>query len=210
MESTGELLKLTWEQVVIQFQDLIKFAARQQVENNPSDNMITADDLYQEGMIKLYKCWVEWCVEKGKDMDEFGPIFRTSLFRAVKRKRGTQRNHIDLEDAINSLKDDNTPEDAVEQMYREHGITHLREMLSGDVAKRLLDELINPSPRTLYEVWADIKRKEMLKSQGKRVNIPKDNRVRMKHIIRSLGITTKQYDLAIQEIRAQAKLVLEL
>lgn len=202
--------KLSWEAVVDQFEDLIKFAARQQVENSPKDNMISVEDLYQEGIIKLYDCWVKFCVQGNKDMDEFGPIFRTSLFRAMRRKKGIQRNHIDLEDAVNFLKDSSTPEDTVEEMYRQHEIDHLKEILDSVVAKSLLLEIINPSPKTLFEVWADIKRKEMIKSQGKRVNIPKDNRVRMKHIIRSLSITTKQYDLAICEIREKAKSLLDI
>ncbi|MNV77081.1 hypothetical protein D3C71_1704760 [compost metagenome] len=56
----------------------------------------------------------------------------------------------------------------------------------------------------MLEVWADTKRKEQLKAQGKRVNVPKDNTVRMKHIVRSIGITDKQYDKAIIEIRETA------
>ena len=50
----------------------------------------------------------------------------------------------------------------------------------------------------------------MLKSQGKRINVPKDRTVRMKHIVRSMGITTKQYDTAIAEIREVAMIVLEV
>lgn len=201
--------KLSWEQVVEQFKDLIKFAAKQEVQNNPSDTMISVEDLYQEGMMKLYDCWVIWCVGKNKDMDEFGPIFRKSLFRAVKRKRGTQYNHIDLQDAVNVITDGTTPEDTIEEMYRNHGISHLREMLSSDVAKRLLDELLEPSERAVWEAWADKARKEMLKSLGKKVNVPKDTRVKVKHIMRAMGISTKQYDMAMLEIREKASFLRE-
>lgn len=210
----GELeIKLSWEQVVAQFDNLIKFAAKQQVQNYNTDTMMSAEDLYQDGMIKLYDCWQIWCVDKkhNKDMDEFGPIFRKSLFRAMrnKTKKSASPVFIDIEDTENSLKDIGT-EDTVERMYREHGIIHLREILTSDISKNLLDELAEPSDRTLFEVWADIKRKEMLKSQGRKVNVPKDNTVRMKHIVRSLGITGKQYDVAIAEIREKAKLALQL
>ena len=214
----GELeVKLSWDVVLKQFERLIKFAAKQQVQNNNTDTMLSAEDLYQEGMIKLYDCWNIWCVDpvNNKDMDEFGPIFRTSLFRAMKNK--TKSNSaplfIDLEDDGGSIGDmlpDASAEDTVERMYREHGITHLREILTSSIARELLDELADPSPATLFQVWADIKRKEMLKSQGKKVNIPKDNTVRMKHIIRSLGISGKQYDVAIAEIREKAKFALEV
>jgi DNA-directed RNA polymerase specialized sigma24 family protein len=209
--SNSGALKLTWEAVVAQFDNLIKFAAGQQVRNRTTDTMISAEDLYQDGMIKLYDCWTKWCVGQNKDMEEFGPIFRTSLFRAMKKSssKAHQQVFIDLEDAANSLEDLNA-DDTVERMYRDHGISHLKEMLSTDIARSLLIELAEPSPRTLFEAWADTKRKEMLKSQGKKVNIPKDNTIRMKHIIRSLGITSKQYDVAMAEIRSKAKVALQV
>lgn len=205
-------IKLTWEAVVTKFENLIKFAAAQQVRKTGTDGTYGADDLYQEGMIKLYDCWVKWCVdpEKNKDMDEFGAIFKKSLFRAVQKVSSKQPECIDLEDAVmENITADMNVDDTVERMYREKGMAHLKDMLTSPVAKELLQELIEPSNATLYEVWADRKRKEMIKSQGKRVNIPKDNTIRMKHIQRALGITTKQYDLAISEIRDKARLALD-
>ena len=201
-------LKITWEQAVAQFDNLIKFAASQQIQNNAVDSSVSAEDLYQEGMIKLYDCWVKWCVERGKDMDEFGPIFRKSLFRRVKQCAGSRKSTMDIDDAAHFI-EDKTIDDPVERMYREDGLDNLRNMLVGETAKLLLEELIQPSERTLFEVWADTQRKEMIKSQGHKANIPKDNTVRMKHIIRALGITTKQYDTAMAEIREKARVALE-
>jgi hypothetical protein len=202
-------LKITWEQAVDQFDNLIKFAARQQIENNTVDSAVSAEDLYQEGMIKLYDCWVKWCVERGKDMDEFGPIFRKSLFRKVKQCGKRQKSMVDIDAAANILEDTNS-EDTVERMHREEGLDTLKGILSNDIAKQLLAELIQPSARTLFEAHADKQRKEMLKSQGHKVNVPKDNTVRMKHIKKSLGISTKQYDTAMTEIREKAKLALQV
>jgi hypothetical protein len=208
LANNGQPLKLTWEAVVQQFQNLVKHAAKQQVVNYGIDNMMSPEDLYQEGMIKLYDCWEIWCIGENKDMDEFGPIFRKSLYRCVQQKGSVNNKHsfVDIEDSVNTLKADE--EDTVERMYREEGLQKLLNSLS-DIAKQLLAELIEPSPLTLFHVWADIERKKMLKSQGKKVNIPKDNTVRMKHIIRSLGITQKQYDVAMLEIRENANLLLE-
>lgn len=208
-----EDIKLSWDDVVEQFENLVKFAAKQQIDNNSygTDSMITAEDLFQEGMIKLYDCWVIWCVDRNKGMDEFGPIFRTSLFRLMKnkgRKKGSVPTFIDIEDTENSIKDEGA-DDTVERLYQEAGILKLRELLTTDIAKRVLDELADPSPNTLYQVWADTKRREMIKSQGRKVNIPKDNTVRMKHIIRSLQITEKQCDVAMVEIRQMARLALK-
>ena len=203
-------IKLTWEQVVEQFDRLIKFAARQQIENRPTDSLVTVEDLYQEGLIKLYDCWKKWCVDpaNNKDMDEFGPIFRVSLFRHMKKYSTSKPMSIDLMDVAESVGDPNV-EDTVEKMYRQHGLEHLHDMLRSDTAKALLGELIEPSCATLFHMQADIRRKEMLKSQGKKVNIPKDTTVRMKHIQRALGITTKQYDLAMCEIRENARLAMD-
>ncbi|AYP68626.1 hypothetical protein EalM132_00114 [Exiguobacterium phage vB_EalM-132] len=212
LSSTGEKLLLSWDAVLEQFDNLIKYAAKKQVQGYPTDNMISVEDLYQEGIIKLYDCWKKWCVGANKDMDEFGPIFRKSLFRAVRSKASTSTSNnalfVDLESTENMLRDENQ-EDVVERMYRENGIEHLSSILSSEIAVKILGELAEPSPETLFEVWADVKRKEMLKSQGKRVNIPKDTTVRMKHIIRALGITQKQYDVAIVEIRQKAHLSFE-
>ncbi len=205
--NNGQPLKLTWDVVLDQFKNLIKHAAKQQVQNHEVDNMMSAEDLYQEGMIKLYDCWQIWCMGKNKDMDEFGPIFKKSLYRVVQKGSNTNRpTFVDIEDTANTLKGDN--EDIVERMHRTEGFEALSESL-GDIARRLLEELIEPSDRTIFEVWADIERKKMLKSQGKRVNIPKDTTIRMKHIIRSLQITDKQYDVAMVEIRENAKLLLK-
>lgn len=214
MNKTTKEPKLSWETVVAKFDNLIKFAAKQQASRCTLDSMICVEDLYQEGMIKLYDCWNKWCVGQDKDMDEFGAIFKKSLFRVVSNESRTKATHsiiVDLEDDSmeNMFTSEGLTDDIVEQMYLDEGIQHLREMLSQEVAKHLLDELANPSERTLYEVWADQKRKEMLKSQGKRVNVPKDNTVRMKHIIKSLGITTKQYDTAMSEIREKAVLAIQ-
>lgn len=202
-------LKLSWDRVVKQFENLVKYAARQQIETRPTDQLMSVEDLYQEGMIKLYDCWMKWCVDpcKNKDIDEFKPIFTTSLFRHMRKYCTNKAELIDL-DEIEEFIGDTNVEDTVERMYREHGLTHLSEILTCSVAKKLLEELIEPSTRTLYEVLADIKRKQMLKSQGKKVNVPKDTTVRMKHIQRSLGITSKQYDNAIAEIREKARLAM--
>lgn len=206
LSNNGEPLKLTWDVVLKQFDNLIKFAAKQQVENHGVDGMMSAEDLYQEGMIKLYDCWNIWCVDKNKDMDEFGPIFRKSLFRAM--KKGTKKHtFVDVDDPAVSIEDDSN-EDTAWRLYIEDGLQKLRSCLS-PIARDILNELADPSERTMFEVWADIERKKMLKSQGKRVNIPKDSTVRMKHIVRALGITSKQYDNAMVEIREKAPQVIE-
>lgn len=205
-------IKLSWETVLAKFDNLIKFAAKQQVNKKVMDKAISADDLYQEGLIKLYDCWKIWCAsDHNKDMDEFEPIFKKSLFREVSKKSTSKVICIDLEESmIDEIPSASTAEETLENMLLSEGIKQLEELLTSDTAVQLLHELAEPSAYTLYQVWADLKRKEMLKSQGKKVNVPKDNTVRMKHIMRSLGLSTKQYDVAMGEIRSKAKLVANL
>ncbi|AGR47041.1 hypothetical protein SHANETTE_147 [Bacillus phage Shanette] len=204
----GEALKLSWDAVVKQFNNLVKYAARQKAQNSTLDGMLSAEDLYQEGMIKLYDCWDKWCVGENKDMDEFAPIFRKSLYRQMDNKGGGSKfTYIDLEDAFTNI-EDSKGYDVVERMYRDNGMEKLKDMLS-EISREFLEELIEPSEATLFQVWADTARKNMLKSQGKRINIPKDTTVRMKHIQRALGLTGKQYDNVMQEIREKAPLALQ-
>lgn len=202
-------IHLSWERVLEQFESLIKFAARQQVQTHATDNMMSAEDLYQDGMIKLYDCWKIWCVGKNKDMNEFSPIFKKSLFREMAQRGNiapSKPKCVNIEENMleNML---SISDDTVENIYLITNISRLQNSLSGDISKSLVEELYRPSTRTLFEVWADTQRKLMLKSQGKRVNIPKDATIRMKHIIRSLGITLKQYDTAMEEIKEKAKLM---
>lgn len=209
----GQELKLTWEEVHEQFKHLITFAANQQIKGNVVDNMLSKADLEQEGLIKLYECWEKWCFKENKDMDEFGPIFRKSLFRKVKQTGSKGVATVTTDDEENPLENllkDESAIDVVEKMHLSEGLSKLRNMLENDHAKALLEEIVNPSEATIYNVLIDIERKKMLKSQGHRVNIPKDTTVRMKHIVQTLDITEKQYDSAIAEIRSAARYLQEL
>lgn len=203
----GAPLKLTWDYVLEKYNNLIKYMAGNYARNNTLDGMVTSNDLYQEGLVKLYDCWVKWCLEHNKDEDEFGPIFKVSLQRCMQQHSKRKFQTVDSEEVMYSVEDPNI-KDVGEQMYQNDSIQLLADSLT-PTAKVLLEELINPSERTLFEVWADSERKKMIKSQGKRVNIPKDNTVRMKHIVRAIGITDKQYDNAMKEIREKAPQFIE-
>lgn len=215
--SENHTLNVTWEDALKQFDNLIKFAASKQISTSYNDSMYTVEDLYQEGLIKLYDCWHKWCFnpENNKDMEEFGAIFKVSLFRAVKKGSNRKKDGggnfveiVDLEDsAMENMVGDEGNIDIVEKMYREYGINEICKLLS-PTALELLNEMLNPSAFTLYEVWANSKRKEMLREQGVKVAVPKTNTIKMKHIVKSLGLTTKQYDVAMSEIKEKAKLIM--
>lgn len=207
--NSGEQLLLTWETVLDKFDNLIKYAAKQKATNRNLDNMMSAEDLYQEGLIKLYDCWEIWCLGHNKDMKEFGAIFKVSLFRHVNGEAGASvDNHTDV-DSLQYLLEDPKQTDITTKLYIEHGLSVLRDSLSSEIAKTILDELINPSDATLYQVHADIARKTFMKAQGRRVNIPSDTTVRMKHIQRAMGVSNSVYENAMREIRSLAPQVLD-
>lgn len=193
-------MSLTWEEVQTQFENLVKFAAKNVYTTTINvDNSVSAEDLYQIGMMKLYDCWVRY---NHLPMEEFKYVFNKTLFRAVRRGAKTS-NTIDLELAIEN---ESVEEDYEEKLELQECLEELKKTLDSPIAIAILQELISPSPRTLWEVWADKARKENLKRQGKNVNIPKNNDVKMKHIRLSLGITQKQFDIGILEIRQKARI----
>lgn len=206
--NNGEPLRLTWEAVFEQFDNLVKFMAGNYARNNSMDGMTSAEDLYQEGIVKLYECWEIWCIGRNKDLDEFGPIFKLALQRCLQQIVKKKSRTVGSDEILLTIKDESIV-DPDQGMDMSEELNSLMKDLS-PIAQELLSEMINPSQRTLFEVWADISRKQMLKSQGKRVNIPKDNTVRMKHIVRAIGITGKQYDNALKEIREKAPMHIQL
>jgi DNA-directed RNA polymerase specialized sigma subunit len=195
---------LTWEEVQTQFENLVKFAAKNTYMGRISvDSSVSVEDLYQIGMMKLYDCWDRY---KHLPMDEFKQVFSTTLFRAVRRgARPSMTMDIDSVEHEPIVLEDFT-----DTLGTSEGVEELKSMLNSPVALAILQELIEPSPRTIWEVWADRARKEKVKMQGKNVNVPKTNEVRMKHIRQALRITQKQFDLGIAEIRAKASIAFGL
>jgi len=206
--NNGEPLLLTWEAVHEKFDNLVKFMAGNYARNNSMDGMTSAEDLYQEGIFKMYECWEKWCLGHNKDLDEFGPIFKVALQRCLQQIVKKKSKTVGSDEILLGIKDESIV-DPDEGMDLSEELTNLKQSLT-PIAQQLLEEMMNPSERKLFEVWADIARKKMLKSQGKRVNIPKDNTVRMKHIVRAIGITGKQYDNALKEIREKAPMYIQL
>jgi hypothetical protein len=197
---------LTWEEVLKNFENLVKYAAGTTYrEKSRVDNAVGADDLYQVGMITLYKCFNKYA---HLPLEEFKAIFSTALFRAVRRgaKNGLT---LDLEEAL--VGEEGHEDDYIDKLQFKEGLEQLKSSLQSPIALAILQELIEPSPRTIWEVWADGARKRQLKhNQDKNVNLSKHAEVKMKHIKNALQITQKQFDLGIKEIRNVASLAFVL
>lgn len=197
---------LTWEEVQEAFENLVKYAAKETYTMRLRvDNAVSVEDLYQIGMIKLYECWQKY---NHLTLEEFKAIFTTALFRAV--KRGAKAGFtVDLEEAL--VKEEGYEDGYLEKLYFTEALKQLQDMLESPIAVAILQELIEPSPRTIWEGWADRARKEQLKLyQNKQVNLSKTTEIKMKHIRNALQITQKQFDIGIKEIREKAALVFGL
>jgi len=199
----GVLFNLSWSEVMRQFENLVKFASKSVLESLRgqgivTDGMISSEDLYQEGITCLWVCWSKYGI---KDMEEFGRLFKKSLFRILKRRAVASHIMVDLDEVLSDAC--YTPS-VIENLYIKEGIKQLQDCLTAPISKSILQELISPSQRTVWEVWADKERKKTLKIQGKKVNVPNTSEIKIKHIRAALGITPKQMDLALLEMRQAA------
>lgn len=193
---------LDFNKIFAGIDNYIKYAAKSVATSTSMDSSLSAEDLYQEGVLLLCQCYDKY---KQKDEQEFGMLFKASLWRHIRKKANKASVFtVDIEEAY----DLGYTEDNVEKMFMEYGMKQLSELLENEpVASAILKELIEPSPRTIWEMKMDTARKEMIKSQGKKVNVPQNNKVKMVHIKRALGITQKHFDNGILKVREVANKV---
>lgn len=201
-----ELMKplSSWEEAERRFSSLVKYASKKVV--GEQDYFLESQDLYQEGMLTLYNCWLKYGGDKG--ISEFKSIFTTSLFRQLRKvgKRKFKALDIDIEEIAESLV---YTEDEFDQILIEYSVSQLYDILEeaeDEIALAILQELLAPSERTIWEMQMDVYRKRMLKQQGKQINLSKE-RVKLIHIRRALEITQKQFDGGIFRLRQSARQV---
>lgn len=199
---SNKVLELDFNEVFAGINNYIKYAAKNVASSSNMDGSLSAEDLYQEGVLLLVQCYNKY---KQKEQQEFNALFKASLWRHIRKKANrVSIITVDIEEAY----DLGYTEDNVEKMFMEYGMKQLMELLCEEpVAMAILKELIEPSPRTLWEMKMDTARKETLRAQGKKVNVPQNNKVKMLHIKRSLGITQKHFDLGILKVREVASKV---
>ena len=195
--------ELEWELVVDELENLVKYASKRVYQGaSVVDKAISPEDLYQLGMIKLYKCWQKY---KTKPLNEFKAIFKTSLFRSLPKELN-KRVYIDLNEEISG--EESYEENFIDNLILEDSIDKLKAMLS-PISKAILLEIINPSPATLWVVWADEARKRHIKeTQNSSTRLPRNKEVRLKHIREALSLSQKQLDNGVTEIREKAEVAL--
>ena len=190
---------LEWNYVYESFVNLIKFASKQVAEKYQTSATCTAEDLFQEGQLILFHCFEMY---KYKDKQEFSVLFKSSLWRGLRNiasddvAKASQINQVDISEAY----DIGYSEEVVHEIYQEYKLQQVVELLSSnELALTVLREMLNPSKRTIWEAEMDIARKNMLKSQKSKGNIPQT--IRGVHIQRAMEIPQSTYKETVQVIK---------
>lgn len=189
---------LDWDKVYGQFDNYIKYAAKQ-VSTTSTSVIASAEDLYQEGLLLLWKCFEQY---KYKDFTEFCYIFKASIWRQLRGLgRKFEFNVIDIEEAY----DVGYSEDMLEEIYDEYRMKQVMDMLKDSpVAVTILTELLTPSNGTFKQCEMDMARKETIQRQGYRVNVPSSLEVKGIHIQRALNLSKELY---VENLRLIRKIV---
>lgn len=187
--------ELNWEELYKSLVNYIKFASKQVYEQS-SNCLMSAEDLFQEGQLLLYNCYLMY---KYKSLDEFNALFKSSLWRKL-RVLANKKEFIQVD--ITDAYDIGYTKDVTEGIFEEYKLQQAVELLEGnDIAITILREMINPSERTLWECRMDQARKQMLKDQGFAISVPQANSVKGVHIQRALEIPKSKYKENLQKIR---------
>ena len=154
---------MNWDTQYNKLNNYVKFVAGQVVSGLPSA-MMSSEDLYQEGLILLYTCFEKY---KLKTESEFHAIFKASCWRLLKgfcyKKKEFQT--VDLEEVF----DIGFNDDSISELYEEYKIQQVIDLIQGNPnAINILNEILNPSYKTVWEAEMDFSRKECLKAQGKK------------------------------------------
>lgn len=203
----GAIAALAWEEVYTSWDKYIWKVAHDIVKKNYGATDLGADDLHQEGLLILYKCYQKY---GHKDKEEFERIFKTSVAREIRNKvisNVSQRQMIvaSSDEIAGVLGEEQqfTINDLPQEVYEE--IEELKKHLRNPIAKAIVCELTNPSPLTLHHVKGDMKRREFFRKLGRKingraVNVPSTVDIKLKYIRRALNITVKQATAAKEEI----------
>lgn len=199
----GGYHKLDWDEIYKGLVNYIKFAAKQVSEQyGTGSSLQTAEDLFQEGQLLLYKCYTMYDY---KPRNEFDALFKSSLWRKLRTLASKKEfTLVDISDAY----DLGYSETVVNDMYEEYKLQQIVELLENDdIALTILREFINPSKRTLWEAEMDIARKQMLKEQNYNISVPQSLTIKGVHIQRALEITKVEFKEHMSNIKKTINMV---
>lgn len=180
---------LSWEEIYDKFVNLIKYASGQVIQNTNS-GLISSEDLFQEGQLLLYECFMKY---GNKSMEEFTYLFKASLWRKLRDVCNKESKWVlvDIEDAY----DIGYTDEVVENMYENYLYQQVAEILKDSpIALTIFKEFVNPSLRTVWEAKMDVARKEMSKLQGKLKYSPNNVVINKTHIQKALEVSTRVFN----------------
>lgn len=197
------------------------------------DYMYSKDDFVMEGIHILYLCWKRYAHKIPEENCEV--VCNYSIERGIihlaRGKRKNENIYVDITtDYMNEEEYEQkgkqrhatgsklmkmnlytTPFDKFIDDYEvELFIKEVEKRTHSKIEKAILEEMIHPSPRTLFNAMMDEKRKKMMEKQAINKYTLKEVNIQHQHIYRSLKITKQQFDYAFKNIRKRAKEVYEL
>lgn len=211
-------MELTFEQITNEFSIVMNYETKK-FKRSVSQPFYDKDDFYQDGLIILYNCWNKY---REKPINEFKIIFAVSLRRLLRYK--LKKDHHEQCKVMHyyniipkDLNSDITRDSAYEELQGdvddnlnnilvEDEIIQLKMLLKNNyIALAILEELLNPSERTNWELKMDMERRKMLQNQGHtEIRLIASTDIRMHHIARALEISINDLNKGLRDIRRNA------
>lgn len=182
--------RLEWDEVYEKFVNYIKFASSSTYNQFQTES---AEDLFQEGQLVLYRCWLLY---GNKGWDDFTPMFKASLWRRLREFSGKKRHFtVDFDTLIECGAEPGEEKDLDADIDEKMRFQKLTELLADQpVALTILKEFVSPGDRTLWECQMEYARKEMMKSQNRHVIVPSSVQPTPKVIRRGMEISIAKFD----------------
>lgn len=195
--------RLPWDEVYEKFVKLIRFAAK---NVNNTFHTEGVEDLFQEGQIVLYRCWLFY---GDKDMSNFSTIFKAALWRKLREISGKKRHFtVDFETMTEKGLEPGYEPDFESQIDDSLNLQKLADLLKDKpVAMTILKEFISPGERTLWESRMDFARKETLKNQNYSISLPSSVIPNRKTIRRGMEIGEVKFNQAFNELKTAMRQV---
>ena len=193
--------RLPWSNIYEKFINLIKFAASSVFNTFKT---IETEDLFQEGQLILYKCWIMY---GDRDEAQFSALFKAALWRKLRELSGKKQHFtIDFDTLAENGEELGYETDIDLQIDDEEKLTRLAEKLRDNpIALTILKEFLKPSERTIWEIKMEIARKQTLKNQNYHVIVPKTISPSKKTIQRGMDISKALFNQEFEILKEAVK-----
>lgn len=220
---------VTIETALQSYDKLIRFAAHRVYQAaNGACSYLSVDDLYQEGAMLLMKQVEQYGLSKSTE--EFGYIFKKSLWRHMRQtafgnvedtvpletvNTGIvgRANYDNMEQTTGADPEDKGAQDALLEVEVQEKVETLKSMLGQYGQTRLielLEELIEPSERALWQAEMHHARVKTVREQGHHINQPQTFKVTLTNIRMAMGVEPKMFDNMLSKLRQYASYVFDV